>query len=241
MAFGSRSGTSSWSCLWAARLSGQSFCWDTLGKQQCLKSLGRAYLIVLSFSASHHWKMVGRLGILPSFAKFCTLVCTDESHHGPLLSEQFLGTPHRCYYSGLHVMTPHQWHLCMYNFWSYAKWNKKSWHALSCIKLSKVHGFPAFSLQHFADSLLPANSLHLVYILVHVCEHVYIYICMIQLEHHINSFSVWGLDNVKLNFCAIWIFYLLLKLNSISWENQHIWILWDFSTIHVCWGPYCSL
>lgn len=126
MAFGSRSGTSSWSCLWAARLSGQSFCWDTLGKQQCLKSLGRAYLIVLSFSASHHWKMVGRLGILPSFAKFCTLVCTDESHHGPLLSEQFLGTPHRCCYSGLRVMTPHQWHLCMYNFWSYAKWNKKA-------------------------------------------------------------------------------------------------------------------
>lgn len=160
----------------AAALLGQSFCWDTQGKRQYLKFLSTAYLVVLSFTASHHWRTVGRLGRLLSFAQFCTLVCKDKSHQGPLLFGEFLGTPPMCYYSSLRVMTPHQpnsW-ACLISCPTSMK--QKSWLASSHIRLSKLCGLPSFSLHCFTDNISPVNPLHLIYKHVHVCVCVCTYV-----------------------------------------------------------------
>lgn len=158
----------------AAGLLGQSFCWDTQGKRQYLKFLSTAYLVVLSFTASHHWKTVGRLGRLLSFAQFCTLVCKDKSHQGPLLLGQFLGTPPKCYYSSLRVMTPHQpntW-ACLISCPTSMK--QKSWLASSHTRLSKLCSFPSFfsSLfrrQYFTCKSTASDRQTCVCVCAHVC------------------------------------------------------------------------
>lgn len=159
--FGSRARTSSCSCLWAASLLGQSFCWDTQGKWQYLKFLSGAYLIVLTFTASHHLKAVGRLGKLLSFAKFCTLVCKHKSHQGPLLLGRFLGTPLKFYYSSLHVMTPHQSNACgcLISGPTPMKQRVDMHHPISD-QVNSVVSLP--SLFIVLQTILSANPLHLI-------------------------------------------------------------------------------
>lgn len=86
-----------------------------------------------------------------------------------------------------------QWALCMYSFWPFAKLNKKAGihHPVSnWVKFMVFLPSPFIILQ-----TVFCLQIHcILYMHTSTCLCTYIYIYMIQLDHHTNNFSAWGLD-----------------------------------------------